>query len=375
PAATSSGSLLTVSPSTLSNSTLSTSPVSAAVETALAAPAETGLPEALPVLQLGVDELLELSDIALSINAVLEAQPGPDGLHPLTIAYLRRRSYPGSALTVEQTLTPGVNYTRSLVSYRSEGLKINALLTTPTGPRPSTGWPVVIFNHGYIPPALYQPTERYEAYVDAFARNGYMVLRPDLRGHGASDGEARGAYGDPGYTIDVLNALASIRQHPDADPNRIGMWGHSMGGYLTLRAMVVSGDIKAGVVWSGVVASYAEMLDLWTSQARYLPEQAQRWRDALVALYGTPESNPAFWNTISANSYLADLSGPVQLHHGSADPVVPQHFSDLLYQELLEAGKPVEYYTYAGDDHNISAYFELAMARSLAFMDRYVKGQ
>lgn len=323
-----------------------------------------------------VDDLLELVDAATSINAALAARAGPDGIHPLTIDYLRRQPYPGSAFTVEQTLDPGSNYTRAVVSYRSEGLKINALLTVPVGPRPPSGWPVVIFNHGYVPPTQYRSDERYMAYVDAFARAGYLVLRPDLRGHGASEGKARGAYGDPGYMIDVLNAVASIKQYPDADPNRIGMWGHSMGGYLTLRAMVVSGDIQAGVIWAGVVASYADLLSLWADFAGLnISQQAREWQAALVETYGTPQTNPDFWNAISANSYLDDLSGPVQLHHGLADAVVPKLFSDLLYQEILSAGKPAEYYIYAGDDHNLARNFETAMARSVAFMDAHVKGE
>lgn len=53
----------------------------------------------------------------------------------------------------------------------------------------------------------------------------------------------------------MLNAVASLQAYEDADPNRIGMWGHSMGGLLTLRAAVVSQDIKAGVIWSGSIAS------------------------------------------------------------------------------------------------------------------------
>ena len=48
---------------------------------------------------------------------------------------------------------------------------------------------MIVFNHGYIPPAEYRTTERYVAYVDGFARNGYIVFRPDYRGHDQSEGE------------------------------------------------------------------------------------------------------------------------------------------------------------------------------------------
>jgi dipeptidyl aminopeptidase/acylaminoacyl peptidase len=298
------------------------------------------------------------------------------------IESMRQRDYPGSPIAIEQTLDPGANYDRYIASYRSEGLKIYALLTVPRGEKPESGWPVIVFNHGYISPDQYRTTERYVAYVDAFARNGYVVLRSDYRGHDRSEGEAISGYGTPDYTVDVLNAVAAIKRYPDADPERIGMWGHSMGGHITLRAMVVTGDIKAGVIWAGVVASYSDMLEHWTRRrgdwSTPTPDpdrpERRRWREDLVEIYGTVEENPAFWAAISPASYVADLSGPIQLHHGTADESVPVAFSEMLYEQIRQVGKPVELYTYAGDNHNISANFGTAMARSIQFFDRYVKG-
>ncbi len=187
----------------------------------------------------------------------------PTPTHPLMIEVMRQQSYPGSQIVFEETLTQEVAYDRYIISYQSEGNKIYALLTIPRGERPAAGWPVIVFNHGYIPPDQYRTTERYVAYVHNLARSGYIIIRPDYRGHGNSEGRATGGYGTPDYTVDVLNALASIKAYPDADPNRIGMWGHSMGGQITLRAMVVSDDIKAGVIWGGVVGSYADLLEYW----------------------------------------------------------------------------------------------------------------
>ena len=76
---------------------------------------------------------------------------------------------------------------------------------------------------------------------------------------------------------------------------------------------------------------------------------------------------------ISANGYLSDLSGPVQLHHGTADTDVPIQFSRDLYQQILDAGMLGEYYEYPGDNHNLSNYFNLAITRTLEFFDRYLK--
>ena len=296
--------------------------------------------------------------------------------NPLSVPYMREQAYPGSDIVIEQKLQPGANYQRYRAAYLSEGLKQYALLTVPNGTPPATGWPAIIFNHGYIPPAQYRTTERYVAYVDGFARNGYVVFRPDYRGHDQSEGNASGGYGSPDYTIDVLNATASLKRYPAADPNRIGMWGHSMGGHITLRSMVTTQDIKAGVIWAGVVASYPDLMSRWRRPVpASVPTRARRWRDDFVAQYGSPESNPAFWDSISPSSYLADLSGPLQLHHGTADESVPHEFSETLYQQAQDAklAVPVEYYEYPGDNHNLSKSFSTAMQRSIAFFDKYVK--
>jgi len=300
------------------------------------------------------------------------ATPVPN---PLEIQAMRARDYPGSDIVIEKVLDPGVNYNRYYVSYLSEGLKIYALMTVPMGEKPATGWPVIVFNHGYIPPEVYVTTERYIAYVDLIARSGYIVFRSDYRGHDRSEGEARGAYSNPDYTVDVLNAVSSVKRYPDADPNRIGMWGHSMGGYITLRSMVIRDDIKAGVIWGGVVASYPDLLTKWRRgpSAAVPTPNPRSWRNSLIQQYGSPEENPEFWNSISANSYLQDISGPLQLHHATTDEEVPLEFSELLFYQMLKIQKYVELYKYEGDNHNISNNFGTAMQRTIEFFDTYVK--
>lgn len=302
-----------------------------------------------------------------------------DEMFPLMIEYMRQQEYPGSDIVIEEVLAPGVNYNRYIASYRSDGYKIFALLTVPQGIKPATGWPVIIFNHGYIPPEIYRTTERYVAYVDGFARNGYIVFRSDYRGHGFSEGEPTSSRGDPAYTIDVLNAVAAMKRYADADANRIGMWGHSMGGLLTLRSMVTTRDVKAGVIWAGVVAPY-DVLYRQNPNATPAPPptdptaaQRRRWRQEMIDRFGTIEENPAAWAAISPNSYVADLSGPLQLHHGTADTDVPVEYSQILNAQVASVQRPVAYYEYPGDNHNLSVNFNTAMARSIAFFDQYLK--
>ena len=72
--------------------------------------------------------------------------------------------------------------------------------------------------------------------------------------------------------------------------------------------MVTSSDIKAGVIWAGVVASYPDMLNLWrrnnTGPTPTAPSFARRWRQAWVEEFGSPEENPEFWRSVSSNSAI-----------------------------------------------------------------------
>lgn len=302
--------------------------------------------------------------------------------NPLSIEVMRNKNYPGSDLQIEQKLSSGSNYDQYIALYLSDGLKMYGLLTVPKAQKPKNGWPVIIFNHGYIPPESYRTIERYVAYVDVFARNGYIVFKPDYRGNGSSEGQPEGAYYSSAYATDVLNALASLKRFKDANQEKIGMWGHSMGGNITLRDIVVDiKDIKAAVIWGGVVGSYDDLMNNWQRKVKYRPsvrELALRnnYRQKLIETYGTPASNPEFWQAIDPTYHLSDINTPVQLHTGGSDEEVPIAFSQSLYEKLKQAGEMVEYYNYPGGDHNLSSpNFELAMQRSIQFFDKYLRDQ
>jgi uncharacterized protein len=309
----------------------------------------------------------------LTPSLVPTGTPTPD---PMSITALRNGSYPGSDIVIVKELTAAASYHRYYAFYLSQGLKIYGLLTVPNGDPPQGGWPAIVFNHGYIPPSQYVTTERYVAYVDYLARAGYVVYKIDYRGNGNSEGIARGAYGDPGYTIDVLNAISSLQKFPQVNPQKIGMWGHSMGGYLTLRAMVISKAIKVGVIWAGVVGSYPDLVNIWHHSDLATPTaqpNSPNWKHRWLDLYGSPQEDPQFWDSISATSYLADLSGPLQLHHDTQDSEVPYVFSQTLAKDIQNVGGTVEFYSYPGDDHNLANSFGLAMSRTIAFFDKYLK--
>ena len=309
----------------------------------------------------------------------LTVQQTSVALNPLSIQAMRLRDYPGSDITIERTLTPASSYNRYIASYESDGLKIDALLLVPKKGRPQNGWPVVILNHGYIIPEKYTPDGNYIPYADAFAKNGYIVFKPNYRGNGESEGSPTSTYYSPDYAIDDLNAIASVKKYKDADPGKIGVWGHSMGGNITLRDLVVDRtDIKAAVIWGGVVGSYNDIMNNWQGRVSYVPNSEDlmlrnKNRDVLVGIYGTPTTNPDFWNSLDPTNFLKDITVPVQIDVGLADNQVPPDFSKGLYDKLKAAGKVTEYFGYPGSNHDINQAFALAMQRTISFFNRYLK--
>jgi dipeptidyl aminopeptidase/acylaminoacyl peptidase len=300
-------------------------------------------------------------------------------LNPLSIQAMRSRDYLGGDIKIEETLTPEAKYNRYIASYKSDGLKIYALLLIPNGVKPDQGWPVIVLNHGYIIPEKYTPDGNYISYADAFAKNGYVVFKPNYRGNGKSDGSPTSTYFSPDYVIDDLNAIASIKKYPVVNPNKIGVWGHSMGGNITLRDIVINtNDIKAAAIWGGVVAPINDIMFNWQNRVSYKPDVQDlllrnKNKDLLISIYKTPTTNPDFWNSVDPTYFLEDIITPIQISVGLSDNQVPPDFSKGLYSKLKILGKNVEYYEYIGNNHDINQSFTLAMKRTIDFFNHYLK--
>jgi len=279
------------------------------------------------------------------------------------ISELRRSKFSGSSLTIESKLSAGSNFTSYIASYQSEGNKIYGLLTIPNETKSSKGFPAIVFMHGYIPPKEYSTTKNYTSYQAELASSGFVTYKPDLRGHGNSEGEPASTHFSQKYVIDALYAINALKNYEKTDSNRLGYWGHSNGGEIGLRLAVITSQIKAYSLWAGVVGSFEDMLETYIHKIPFL-----RKRDIkLINEHGLPSENPQFWNKIDPYNYLQYVSAPIQLQHGTGDPSVPVELSIRLRQELEIAGKTVELYKYKGDDHNISKNYNVAWQRTIEF--------
>ncbi len=294
----------------------------------------------------------------------------------MTIPYLRKQNF-NSSLRDREKISENGNYTSYLTSYTSDGLKINGLLTKPIGDIPQGGWPAVVFIHGYIPPTFYKTTEKYVSYVDFLAREGFVIFKIDLRGHGNSEGVPGGAYYSPDYIIDVLNAYSALTKANFVNPKKIGLWGHSMAGNVTLRSLAAKPEIPAAVIWAGAVYSYEDFGKYRLSDHSYRPPSAtgsgQSRRQGLYEIYGEFDKNHWFWKQVAPTNYLNDLKGAMQIHHAIDDDVVNIGYGRDLVALLDKTAIVHEFYEYQSGGHNIEGVnFTTAMQRTVEFFKLYL---
>ena len=175
---------------------------------------------------------------------------------------------------------------------------------------------MIIALHGYIDPAIYNTLDYTTHYAGAIASAGYIVLHPNLRGYAPSDnGENLFRVG---MAIDVLNLIALVQSQSGgtdplktAMPDRIGMWGHSMGGGITTRVLTVTDDVRAAVLYaamSGDEQKNYEAIRQWSGQTRGLDEL----NVPVEAL-----------NRISPMYFFQNITAAVSIHHGTADATGP----------------------------------------------------
>jgi len=288
-------------------------------------------------------------------------------LHPVSIEAYMEKDFNGSDLQLGNILAQNEVYTRYSITYRSGNLTISGIMNIPNG---TGSFPVIILNHGFADTTQYKSGGGLKNEQDYLARKGYVVVHPDFRNHALSDKDENAEIQFRlGYAEDAINAILAVKaaRLPNIDTQRVGMLGHSMGGGVTLNALVIRPDIiDAAVLYVPVTGSARAFYEKWTwynfSRAR-----------AIRSLYGSPRQNPEFWDAVSAINYLDRITGTVMIHHGTADRTVPLQWSRDLNERLTTLGKDSTFHTYEGEKHLFEKDWQLLMERSMEFFDAQLK--
>ena len=237
-------------------------------------------------------------------------------------------------------------------------------------------------------------TDRASEYL---AKQGYITVASDYRSWGESDIGESLFYS--GLVIDVINLVNAIPSIPQADPNRIGMWGHSMGGGVTMKVLTILGGrdvnvettVKAAVLYSTVSADQADIIERWGNGCLgdiAAGEQVVGCNSSdivsldlpnnLLGAYDLAAKDSDTLKKISPIYHLDLISAPIQIHYGTDDGLVysgtPPEWSLKLTQSLRDAGKEVELFQYEGERHSfIGEPWFVFMGRVLRFFDETLK--
>jgi dipeptidyl aminopeptidase/acylaminoacyl peptidase len=204
----------------------------------------------------------------------------------------------------------------------------------------------------------------YRMYYSAslyLAQQGYVILTPDYRGSsGYSRDWATGVHMGLGVSdaADVASGADYLKTLDYVDPNRIGVWGLSYGGYLTLQALTRDPLLwRCGINVAGVV-------DWATYGAGYTTPRL-----------GTPVENPDIYKESAPIYHMEKLARPLLVLHGTYDRNVPFRDSLRLFDSLLKLDKPYESSVYPGEIHFFRRAHILrdAWRRAEEFFDRHLK--
>ena len=217
-----------------------------------------------------------------------------------------------------------------------DGQRLHYRLTPPVGADAGGKHPVIV--HVYGGPGVQRVRREWGPLVtQLFAQRGYGVFELDNRGGAGRakrfEDPLRGRLGDV-EVRDQLAGVAFLRGLPWVDGGRIGVFGHSYGGYMALLCMA-----KAPATFAAGV-SIAPVTD-W---ALYDTHYVERY-------LGMPQENPEGYRQSAVFQWLDGLRGPLLLMHGMADDNVLFDHSTRLMQALQERGALFELMTYPGAKH------------------------
>ncbi|RPJ80105.1 MAG: S9 family peptidase, partial [Acidobacteria bacterium] len=258
-----------------------------------------------------------------------------------------------------------------LVDYKTAtGRRLQAALIYPAGYQPGRKYPMIVYNYELLSQNVHRyvaPSDREYYNLSVFASHGYFVLQPDIvftpRKPGVSVIEC------------VTAAVRRVIEMGLVDPKRLGVVGHSMGGYntsiLATRTNGIFAAAVAGAPMTDLVSYYGD--HHWSSGIAETDHIETGQERMLVPLY---EDLQAYVDA-SAVFAVHKMATPLLLEVGDQDGTVAWHQGIELYNIARRAGKNVVMLAYIGEDHGLRQKANQMdyQKRILAWFGHYLKGE
>lgn len=258
---------------------------------------------------------------------------------------------------------------RVLIDYTDErGHKLQATLALPADYDPAKKYPMVVYFYEKMSQRHHQYSmPRYDdrPHMSTYASNGYLVLMPDI----VFD------EGKPGSSAldDVTSAVKQVIKQGYADSERIGLQGHSWGGYES-SFILTQTDMFATVVTGAPLTNLISMYNVLYKRSGNLNGAILEWSQGRMGV--SPWENMELYRSQSPIHHAQKISTPFLILHGTSDGAVDWNQGLEFYTAARRLGKEVILLSYPGEPHHLSKEanqkdFQIRMKQ---YFDHYLKG-
>jgi len=231
-----------------------------------------------------------------------------------------------------------------IVKWKSkDGTDVEGLLTKPVGYQAGTKVPFLLNPHGGPTGAS---INGFSGTVQVMAANGFAVLQPNFRGStgkGLAFSQAnKNSWGKGDYD-DCMAGVDAIIAKGIADPDRMGAFGWSYGGYMTFWILTQTDRFKAVSPGAGLTNIYS----------MYSQTDIHRYLNWFYTDKAPWEAQDLYWDR-SPMKYVNNVKTPTMIMHGQVDTRVPIAQAQEFYQALVERKVPVEFVVYPRENHGFT---------------------
>lgn len=234
------------------------------------------------------------------------------------------------------------------ISWENEGFSVQGWLLGPRGVEAGRKYPMIVQVHGgpaaAASPRYVAPGELGNPLVRELVEKGYYVFLPNPRGSfGQGQAFARANRRDfgGGDLRDILTGIDAVAAAAPVDTNRLGLMGHSYGGFMTMWGVTHSQRFKAAVAGAGIAN--------WISY--YGQNGIDQW---MIPFFGASAyDDPAIYRQLSPIESIKVARTPTLLYVGERDVECPPAQSMEFWHGLKAMGVPTSLVIYDGEGHSI----------------------
>ena len=231
-----------------------------------------------------------------------------------------------------------------VVKWKSkDGTEIEGLLTKPVGYEAGKKVPLLLNPHGGPTGAS---LNTFNGTAQVLAANGFAVLQPNFRGStgkGLTFTQANKNTWGKGDYEDCMTGVDAMIANGIADPDRLGAFGWSYGGYMTFWILTQTDRFKAVSPGAGLTNIYS----------MYSQNDIQRYLRWFYSDKAPWDATELYWDR-SPMKYVKNVKTPTMIMHGQVDTRVPIAQAQEFYMALKEMNVPVEFVVYPRENHGFT---------------------